>query len=101
MKVLTLDKDWYSAQDIAYIHTWRGEGLLQLFQEVVKVKESKGMFSSGKEVWECLCGYSNKLDATACSSCTKDKRGFGAEELKPEAVQKLINRRLDVIEGVY
>ncbi|MGJ1322450.1 hypothetical protein ACR780_07170 [Sphingobacterium faecium] len=49
------------------------------------------MFSSGKEVWECLCGYSNKLDATACSSCTKDKRGFRAEELKPEAVQKLIN----------
>jgi len=58
------------------------------------------MFSSGKEVWECLCGHSNKLDATACSSCTKDKRGFRAEELKPEAVQKLINRRLAVIDGI-
>lgn len=100
LKVLTLDKDWYSAQDIAYLQTWRGEGLLQLFPEVVTVKESKGIFSSGKEVWECLCGYSNKLDATACSSCTKDKRGFGTEELKPEAVQKLINRRLAVIEGI-
>ncbi|MGA6121655.1 hypothetical protein [Sphingobacterium anhuiense] len=58
------------------------------------------MFSSGKEVWECLCGYSNKQDATACSSCKRDKRGFRAEELKPEAVQKLINRRLAVIEGI-
>lgn len=58
------------------------------------------MLSSGKEVWECLCGYSNKLDATACSSCSKDKRGFGSEELKPEAEQKLINRRPAVIEGI-
>ncbi|MEN5234340.1 hypothetical protein [Sphingobacterium faecium] len=100
MKVLTLDKDWYSVQDIGYLHTWRGEGLVQLFQEVITVKESKGIFSSGKEVWECLCGFSSKLDATVCSSCTKDKRGFGAEELKPEAVQKLINRRLEVIETI-
>ena len=74
--------------------------MVQLFSEVVTVKESKGIFSSGKEVCECLCGYNNKLDATACSSCTKDKRGFGAEESKPEAVQKLINRRLAVIEGI-
>ncbi|MBB2951257.1 hypothetical protein [Sphingobacterium sp. JUb56] len=73
---------------------------MKLFPEVVTVKESKGMFSSGKQVWECLCGYSNKLDATACSSCTKDKRGFGAEELKSETVQNLINRRLAVIEGI-
>ena len=100
LKVLTLDKDWYSAQDIAYLHTWKGEGLVQLFPEVVTVKESKGMFSSGKEVWECICGNNNKMDATACSSCTKDKRGFGCEEFKPEAVQKMINRRLAVIEGI-
>ena len=68
LKVLTLDKDWYSVPDIAYLQTWRGEGLVQLFLEVVTVKESKGMFSSGKEVWECSCGYSNKMDATVCSS---------------------------------
>ncbi|MEN5436383.1 hypothetical protein ABE545_22320 [Sphingobacterium faecium] len=100
LKVLTLDKDWYSAQDIAYLQTLKGEGLVQLFQEVVTVKQSKGFFSSNKEVWECSCGNSNDLDATACSSCTRDKRGFRAEELKPEAVLKLINRRLAVIEGI-
>lgn len=58
------------------------------------------MFSSGKEVWECLCGYNNKLDATACSSRTKDKRGFGSEDLKPESTQKLIDRKLAIIEGI-
>ncbi|MEJ5092885.1 heavy metal-binding domain-containing protein [Sphingobacterium faecium] len=41
LKVLTLDKDWYSAQDIAYLQTLKGEGLVQLFPEVVTVKESK------------------------------------------------------------
>ena len=100
LNVLTLDKSWYSAQDIAYLQTWKGEGLVQLFQEVVTVKQSKAFFSSNKEVWECSCGNSNDLDAIACSSCTKDKRGFGSEELKPEAVQKLINRRVAVIEGI-
>jgi len=74
--------------------------LVQQFPEVVTVKESKSMLSSCKEVWECSCGNSNKLDATACSSCTKDKRVFGAEELKSETVQNLINRRLAVIEGI-
>ncbi|MOA54894.1 hypothetical protein D3C78_1785890 [compost metagenome] len=35
LKVFTLDKDWYSPQDIAYLQTLKGEGLVQLFTEVV------------------------------------------------------------------
>jgi len=50
LKVLTLDKDWYSAQDIAYLQTLKGEGLVQLFPEVVIVKELKDFitFSTSK-----------------------------------------------------
>jgi len=50
LKVLTLDKDWYSVQDIAYLQTWKGECLVQQFQEVVTVKESNDSitFSTSK-----------------------------------------------------
>ncbi|MEN5058985.1 hypothetical protein [Sphingobacterium kitahiroshimense] len=34
-KILTLDKDLYSTQDIAYLQTLKGEGLVKQFQEVV------------------------------------------------------------------
>lgn len=60
---------------------------------------SKGLFSSAKEVWGCSCGHGNKLDDTVCSSCSKDKRGFGSDDVKPDPVKKLINLRLQVIEG--
>nr|WP_315402715.1 hypothetical protein [uncultured Sphingobacterium sp.] len=50
MKLLTLDKGWYSLQGIAYLQTFKGEGLVQLFPEVVTVKESKDSitFSTSK-----------------------------------------------------
>ncbi|MCS3557367.1 MULTISPECIES: hypothetical protein [unclassified Sphingobacterium] len=35
LKVISLNKDWYSIQDIAYRQTWKGEVLVKLFQEVV------------------------------------------------------------------
>ena len=81
LKVLSLDKDWYSAPDIAYLQTLKGVGLVQLFLEVVTVKESKVMFSSGKEIWECLCGYRNKLDATACSSVAVHRIDYAKENI--------------------
>ncbi|MFC3355505.1 hypothetical protein [Sphingobacterium zeae] len=92
-----MDKDWYSKEDIAILKSLEGDGLAKFFPEIVQVEESKGMFSSGKEVWRCECGHTNKLDNSNCGSCTRDKRGFGEKSLKPEEVQKILNRKLKII----
>jgi len=98
LKIFSLDKDWYSKEDIAILKSLGGNVLAKFFPEIVQVKESKGMFSSGKEVWQCECGHTNKLDNSNCGSCTRDKRGFGEKSLKPEEVQGMVNRRVRIIE---
>lgn len=98
LKVFSLNKDWYSKEDIDILKTLEGNALVKFFPEIVEVKESKGMFSGGKEVWQCACGHANKLDNPNCSSCNRDKRGFEEKSLKPEHVQEVLNRRVRIIE---
>ncbi|MGE8377185.1 MAG: hypothetical protein ACN6PN_02515, partial [Sphingobacterium sp.] len=100
LKIFSLDKDWYSKEDIAILKSLEGHALAKFFPEIVQIKESKGMFSGGKEVWECECGCTNKLDYSNCSSCTRDKRGFGEKSLKPEEVQKILDRRIQIINNI-
>ena len=97
LKIFSLDKDWYSKEDVTILKSLEGNALAKFFPEIVQVKESKGMFSSGKEVWQCGCGHSNKLDNLNCGSCTRDKRGFEENSLKPEEVQGKLNRRVRII----
>ncbi|WP_293939854.1 YbjQ family protein [Sphingobacterium sp. UBA5996] len=98
LKIFSLDKDWYSKEDIAILKSLEGNALAKFFPELVQVEESKGMFSSGKEVWRCECGHTNKLDYSNCGSCTRDKRGFTEKSLKPEEVQMTLNRRIKIID---
>ncbi|WP_426791771.1 YbjQ family protein [Sphingobacterium sp. WOUb80] len=97
LKIFSLDKDWYSKEDVTILKSLEGNALAKFFPEIVQVEESKGMFSSGKEVWRCECGHTNKLDNLNCSSCTRDKRGFEENSLKPEEVQGKLNRKLKII----
>ena len=90
LKIFSLDKDWYSKEEIAILKSLEGNALAKFFPEIVQVEESKGMFSSGKEVWRCECGHTNNLDNSNCSSSTRDKRGFGKKSLKSEEVQEII-----------
>ncbi len=98
LKIFSLDKDWYSKEDIAILKGLEGDALAKFFPEIVQVEESKGMFSSGKEVWRCECGHTNKFDNSECSSCTRDKRGFTEKSLRPDEVQEVLNRRIRIIE---
>ena len=98
LKIFSLDKDWYSKEDIAILKSLEGNALAKFFPEIVQFGESKGMFSSGKEVWRCECGHTNKLDYSNCGSCTRDKRGFTEKSLKPEEVQGTLNRRIKIID---
>jgi len=100
LKIFSLDKDWYSKEDIAILKSLEGNVLAKFFLEIVQVEESKGMFSSGKEVWRCECGHTNKLDNFNCGSCTRDKRGFTEKSLKPEEVQEVLNRRVRIINRI-
>ncbi|WP_448138452.1 YbjQ family protein [Sphingobacterium siyangense] len=97
LKIFSLNKDWYSKEDVAILKSLKGNALAKFFPEIVQVEESKGMFSSGKEVWRCECGQTNKLDNSNCNSCTRDKRGFLEKSLKPEEVQALVNRRYKIM----
>ncbi|MNK14508.1 hypothetical protein D3C87_326310 [compost metagenome] len=62
LKIFSLDKDWYSKEDIAVLKNLERNALVRFFPEIVQVEESKGMFSSGKGVWRCESGHTNKLD---------------------------------------
>ena len=50
LKVFSLNKDWYSKEDIDILKILEGNTLAKFFPEIVEVKESKGMLSGGKEV---------------------------------------------------
>ncbi|MNX02726.1 hypothetical protein D3C86_322890 [compost metagenome] len=100
LKIFSLNKDWYSKEDIAILKSLEGDALAKFFPEIVHIEESKGMFSSGKEVWRCECGHTNKLDNLNCGSCTRDKRGFTEKSLKPEEVQEVLNRRIRIINNI-
>ncbi|KKO92021.1 MULTISPECIES: hypothetical protein [Sphingobacterium] len=98
LKIFFLDKDWYSKEDVTILKSLEGNALAKFFPEIVQVEESKGIFSSGKEVRRCECGHTNKHDNSNCGSCARDKRGFMEKSWKPEEVQDTLNRRIRIIE---
>lgn len=56
LKMFSLNKDWYSKDDIVILKSLEGNTLGKFFPEIIQVNESKEMFSSGKEMWRCECG---------------------------------------------
>jgi len=101
LRILSYNKPTYVIEDISEIKNV-AEQLKLAFFDLSNMSTKKGFLSSNeKEVWICKCGKSNEIDDKYCSSCYNDKKGFKAEELRPETVINGLNDKVLALDDLF
>lgn len=96
LPILMTEKQFYTLDDKRDLEDLKSV-ISKSFTPLGEIASKKGFLSSEKEVWNCICGRSNKLVETHCSSCKNDIYGFKEDEIKPAQVTSLIEDRLSFI----
>ncbi|MDB5154666.1 MAG: hypothetical protein JWR54_3417 [Mucilaginibacter sp.] len=101
LKILYSDKPFYITDDINKLK--QISDLIQSsFNLRATLSTKKGFMSSNeKEVWICECGKSNSADDQYCNSCTKDKFGFKANEVKRESVLESLENKSQALKEFF
>jgi uncharacterized protein YbjQ (UPF0145 family) len=94
--VVTYDKSFYSKQDLQELQAIRNVIKATFIERGVRTMKKQLLSSKEKEVWTCECGKINDMGAY-CGGCGQDIYGFKQNEVKPEAADKYIGQKIDLI----
>src|SRR5207244_948179 len=86
----------YSRDDLEVLQTLVAE-IPGLFSRDVQVKSRWGLLGGEKKQWVCECGKGVDASETRCSSCGRDRLGFMASEVTPQAAVAALRKQFDAL----
>jgi hypothetical protein len=98
VSLAAVDAPEYTADDIDDLESLADE--IDSAFDGASSYSKKGIFGE-KELWKCECGQEVRAEEERCTSCTRDRFGFGEGMLRPDQAASLLREKASVLRSTF